>query len=73
MTKPKAYKMLRDSEVDTSVKAGDTVYEYFGCDYGCADDDTRILGIEHESFTKNPNGGTPFFTAPIRDVEEIKS
>lgn len=50
---------------------GETVYDYAGWDYGCANDDTRYTGVKHVTVTKDPNGGTPFFTIPERDLEPV--
>lgn len=69
--KPKAYKMLRDSTVNPSVKAGDSVYDIKGWDYGCANDDTRMTGVEHTSVTLKDDGDYPFFTVLKRDLEPI--
>ena len=62
--KMKADRVLRGL---TYAKAGDLVYSY-----GCASDDTRILGYPHISVTVNSDGAYPFFTVPVRDLEEIK-
>ena len=53
----------------TYAKAGDVVFDCLLSDYGCASDDTRGLGYEHVSVTKDPAGGYPFFTVPVRDLE----
>lgn len=66
---PTAFKVLKDSKLEPQAKAGTTIYSCAYCDYGCAGDDTRITGIEHRSFTLKPDGGYPFFTMPVRDVE----
>ncbi len=67
----KAYKMLRDSELEPDAKAGTTVYDCMGCDYGVSNDDTRYLGYPHRSVTLKPDGSYPFFTVPERDIEAI--
>jgi hypothetical protein len=67
--KPKAWTLTKDSEVNRDVKAGATVYDCWGCDYGIASDDTRLLGYECVSVTLDPEGGYPFFTVPKRDLE----
>jgi len=67
----KAYRMLRDSTVNTEVKAGATVYDCKGWDYGVANDDTRMTGVAHQSVTLDPEGGYPSFTVPVRDLEPI--
>jgi hypothetical protein len=43
---------------------GKAVYSILGCDYGCANDDSRHFGVEHISVTLDPDGGYPFFTIP---------
>lgn len=45
--------------------AGATVYEYMRHDYGCSRDDEAATGERHLSVTVSPDGGAPFFTAPI--------
>ena len=68
------YKVLHDRVLRGSkeASAGDIVYDCMGHDYGCASDDTRILGYEHMSVTKDPKGGYPFFTIPVSHLAEIK-
>lgn len=44
----------------------DTVYDCILPDYGCAIDDTRMLGQVHVSVTRDPAGGYPFL--PSRDL-----
>ena len=51
--------------------AGKTVYSYQGHDYGLARDDSMATGVEHTAVTYNPNGGTPFFTVPVRCLKEV--
>lgn len=69
--KPHAYRVLRDRLFNGTpyAKAGDTVYDLWVYDYGCASDDTYGLGIEHRSVTRDPSGGYPFFTIPAADLE----
>jgi hypothetical protein len=67
----KAYRVLKDSEIEPKAKNGAIIYDCHYCDYGLASDDTRMTGIEHESFTFDPEGGYPFFTMPVRDVEPL--
>ncbi len=65
-----AFAMLNDSKrMPTAVK-GATVYACF-YDYGLANDDTRATGIPHISVTLDPEGGNPFFTVPVADLEAI--
>lgn len=64
-------KLLVDRVLHDEVKgkAGDTVYMLKQHDFGCAREDTEETGIEHISVTHNPNGGYPFFTVSINEVE----
>lgn len=68
----KAFRMLKDSQIRKEVKAGAIVYRCIGWDYGCANDDTRITGIEHTSVTLDPAGAYPFFTVPKQDLEAVQ-
>lgn len=70
---PTRYIMLRDSTIDPSVKAGDTVYRCMNYDYGLAADDTAMTGVKHISVTLSPTGDYPYFTVPERDVEQIQN
>lgn len=63
------YKLLKDSPRGKA-KAGNIVYTYTGYDYGLARDDTEITGKEHISVVLCPDT-LPFFTIPVRDLEEI--
>jgi hypothetical protein len=69
----KAYRMKADRVLGGELKArtGDTVYPCTGWDYGCANDDTAVTGIEHTSVTLKPNGDYPFFTVPKQDLEPV--
>lgn len=51
--------------------AGTLCYPLRGWDFGLANDDTRITGIEHKSVTLDPNGDYPSFTVRFSDLEEI--
>ena len=42
-------------------------------DYGCAGDDSRSTGIEHESVTLSSNGEYPFFTVPHHKLTHVIS
>lgn len=53
-------------------KAGITVYDSKGYDYGLARDDTRNFAEEHISVTENEDGSYPFFTVPVRELEILK-
>lgn len=67
--KPKVYVLLEDSKIEPKATKGTTVYDCAGYDYGCANDDTRMTGIEHKSYTLDPDGGYPFFTHPVRGLK----
>jgi hypothetical protein len=66
---PRSYKLLADSEIEPSAKAGTVVYDCRGYDYGTANDDNLLTGIAHRSVTLDPTGDYPFFTVPERDLE----
>jgi hypothetical protein len=61
------YKILRADRASVEVKVDDIVYPGNDC-YGCASDDSRLLGIDHIAMSLNKEG-TPFFTIPRDDVE----
>lgn len=64
----KRFVMLSDSSIEPAAKKGTTVYSCSGYDYGCSNDDTRMTGVKHSSFTLDPEGGYPFFTHPDSGV-----
>lgn len=66
-----AYKLLRDSKLEPTAKAGTLVYDCAGYDYGTANDDTRMTGVVHKSVTLDPGGDYPFFTVPASDLERV--
>lgn len=56
---------------DHGEHAKDTVvYSCRFSDYGCAGDDTRMTGIEHQSVTLKEDGDYPFFTVPVRILQK---
>lgn len=65
------YRLLKDAETCEEAKVGATVFDCNNHDYGLANDDTRLTGIEHKSVTLKEDGGYPFFTVPTKDLEEI--
>ncbi len=71
MRVPKAFRLKSDRVLhgEVKAKAGDTVYECWSYDYGCAADDTRGLGVPHVSVTLLASGDYPFFTVPASDLE----
>lgn len=50
------------------VDVGARVYSCKGYDYGCANEDTRRLGLAHVSVTLDAEGDYPFFTIPKEDL-----
>lgn len=67
----KQFKILRADRAAMPVEVGDVVYNSAKYDYGLANDDTRITGIEHVSVTFKEDGDYPFFTIPRQDLEQI--
>lgn len=68
---PRRYRILRaDRAAPTAeCRAGQIVYD--GADsFGCASDDTRLLGIEHVAVSASESG-LPFFTIPRADIERV--
>lgn len=75
---PTAFKILKlpkqaAEAIMAGLKEGDVVFQCIRYDYGCANDDTRMLGIKHISLTLKRDGDYPFFTCPVTDLEEISS
>lgn len=68
----KAYHLKTDAQNAAGVKAGTIAYPISGYDYGCASDDSHFTGIEHISVSLDKAGGYPFFTIPVRDLEDIQ-
>jgi hypothetical protein len=66
------YRLLADSKIEPTAKAGTLVYDCGRYDYGCANDDFRFTGIPHKSVTLNADGDYPFFTVPVHDLEQIE-
>ncbi len=52
-------------------KAGTTVYEQKFHDYGLANDDSRLTGVEHVSVTLKSDGGYPGFTVPRHQLKPV--
>jgi len=63
----RTYRLLADR---FDYKAGSLAYDYAGYDYGCRYDDESETGIEHRTLTAKPDGSGPFFTIPVRDIQE---
>lgn len=67
------YRVLRrDRAADTISTTTEFVFKCAGYDYGCANEDTRRLGMAHISVTFDPTGAYPFFTIPLCDLEVVK-
>jgi hypothetical protein len=49
-------------------QAGTKVYRQRMSDYGLANDDSRITGIQHITVTLNADGGYPGFTVPVNHL-----
>ena len=58
------------SEDSGEYAKGTVVYSCRSSDYGCASDDTRMTGIEHQSVTLKEDGDYPFFTVPVRILQK---
>jgi len=65
------YRILKDSKLEPKAKAGTIVYRCRFNDYGCADDDEYVTGVEHIACTLNENGNYPFFTVPKPDLDVL--
>lgn len=70
----KKYRVLFMRMIRGTVYAneGDIVYDFMGCDYGLANDDTRATGVEHVSVSPNSSGEAPSFTIPKHHLQEIE-
>lgn len=67
------WRVLKQSKLEKRAKPGTVIYSFFGhYGGGMANSDTRLTGIKHGAFTLKEDGGYPFFTMPMRDVERIK-
>lgn len=66
----KPYRLTKDR---LGHKAGTTCYKCVKFDYGMANDDTRMTGINHVTMTLREDGDYPYFTVPVPDLEEVKS
>jgi hypothetical protein len=63
--------VIRADRAASPVQPGATVYRCRGWDYGCANEDTRRLGLEHIAVTLEPTGDYPFFTIPREDLADL--
>jgi hypothetical protein len=67
----KKFKLLKDSTLMPQFRAGDTVYEFIGNDFGCVRDDMTYGGIESIAVVAHTDPRAPFFTVPVSDLEEL--
>jgi len=70
---PQAFVLLTDSGIEPTAKKGATVYKCAKADYGCADLDTRMTGIQHISVSLKPDGDYPFFTHALKDLQKVEA
>lgn len=74
MSVPKKY-LVKEGTMPShaDAKPGQFVYHANGYDYGLADDDTEASGEEYISVSNNKFGASPFFTFPMRLLEQVES
>jgi hypothetical protein len=65
------FRVLKQSKLEKRAKPGTIVYGCLQCDYGCANQDSRHFKKPYASFTLKEDGGYPFFTMPVSDVERV--
>jgi len=64
------YKFKRTDRASVEIPTGqEFCYTFSGCNYGCANDDSRLTGVEHDAMTLDPSGNGHFFTIPKEDLE----
>jgi len=72
--KPRKFR-IKDTPLLNSIannsEKGDLVYECTKVDYGAAESDSYYTGQKHMSVTLEEDGGYPFFTIPIHNLEEL--
>lgn len=80
MQTPKKYKVIElppqneayaKRGISPPFSLGEIVYDLMHNDYGGASSDSRILGVECTSVTRDPTGNYPYQTIPISMLEEI--
>ncbi|MNO13135.1 hypothetical protein D3C76_27610 [compost metagenome] len=69
---PVKYRLLKDSTIEPTAKAGTFAYACTKYDYGSASVDTHITGRKHVSLSLKEDGDYPFFTHAEDDLEVIK-
>jgi hypothetical protein len=67
----KVFEVIDGKQCATEVVDGTRVVRNPGYDYGLADDDTRITGVEHISVVREGTQG-PFFTTPVANLREVE-
>lgn len=65
------YKIKRADRASNPCFVGEIVWDFWGCDFGCARENTILFGIDYISVTRNENHSNPFFTIPIEDLETV--
>lgn len=70
---PRRFVVLDEREIRGEVLApkGAVVFDQWAYDYGLANDDTRMSGVEHRTVTFNANGDSPGFTIPEAALREL--
>lgn len=68
----KKYKLLKDPQNARYCKAGDTVYEFTGNDFGSVRNDFCHKGLDTVSVVAHTDRDAPFFTVPREDLQEIE-
>jgi hypothetical protein len=68
---PAKFRVLKQSKLEKRAKPGTIIYACIEYTYGVVRDDNRAFGIKHGAFTLKPDGGYPFFTMPMSDVEKV--
>lgn len=68
MAIPKKFTLLVDHY---GIPAGTTLYDFMGCDYGLASEDSRMFGYECVSMSLDPSGSPPSYTFPRKHLRLI--
>ena len=62
---------MKDPRNARFCKAGDTVYEFTGNDFGCVCNDMTYGGLKTIAVVAHTDVNAPFFTIPVEDLEKI--
>jgi len=68
----KAYEILVDSQIEPEAKVGTLCYELKGIDFGAAEHDSHVLGVECVAVSLKESGDYPFFCIPAAHLKELK-